>query len=79
MEYTTNSSDLIAQKPFIVVNSFDVYNLPLFEDHLVIDCRNSEDYQKEHIATAFNIPPPIINITTPNVEQVSNLQTLKPT
>lgn len=34
-----------------------IYNLPLFETYLVIDCRRSSDYQLEHIASALNYSP----------------------
>lgn len=34
-----------------------VYNLPLFETYLVIDCRGRAEYDSGHIASALNYPP----------------------
>jgi protein-tyrosine phosphatase len=35
-----------------------VFNLPLFETYLVIDCRSQPEYHANHIQSAFNFPPP---------------------
>jgi rhodanese-related sulfurtransferase len=40
-----------------IVSSNQIYNLPLFETYLVIDCRHKVDYDQEHIASALNYPP----------------------
>ncbi len=36
----------------------DLFNLPLYEHHLVIDTRRPEDYSRGHIATAVSLPSP---------------------
>ena len=41
------------------ISSNQLYNLPLFETYMVIDCRESSLYQECHIASALNYPPPI--------------------
>jgi hypothetical protein len=41
-----------------VVTADKLFNLPLYEVYLVIDCRNSINYDESHIASAFNYPPP---------------------
>ena len=39
------------------VDARKVYNLPLYEVYLVIDCRQSCQYDQGHIASAMNFPP----------------------
>ncbi len=41
-----------------VVATVSVFNLPLYEHHLVIDTRSFEEYQTGHIATAVSFPSP---------------------
>ena len=36
----------------------DIFNLPLFEHHLVIDTRSTEAFAAGHIATAVSLPGP---------------------
>ena len=36
----------------------EVFNLPLYEHHLVIDIRSSERYKDGHMATAVSFPCP---------------------
>lgn len=36
----------------------DLFNLPLYEHHLVVDTRRSEDYSRGHIATSVSLPSP---------------------
>ena len=40
------------------VNADDVFNLPLYEYHLVIDTRTVVEYERGHIATAASLPAP---------------------
>ena len=40
------------------VSPEDVFNLPLYENHLVIDLRAYEEYQKGHIVSAVSYPSP---------------------
>eukprot|EP01079_Euglenida_sp_SAG-EU17-18_P000294 gene294-2395_t len=40
------------------VESYQLYNLGLFEPHLILDVRPQQDYMKGHVATAVNTPPP---------------------
>jgi rhodanese-related sulfurtransferase len=40
-----------------IISSNQIYNLPLFETYLVIDCRRKSDYDREHIASALNYFP----------------------
>jgi hypothetical protein len=47
------SSDPIVK----IMPSLKVFNLPLFEVYLVIDCRPADAYSQSHIQSAFNFPP----------------------
>lgn len=40
------------------VSPDDVFNLPLYEHHLVIDIRSAEQYSQGHMATAVSLPSP---------------------
>ena len=40
------------------VNPEDVFNLPLYEHHLVIDIRRNEEYRQGHIVSAVSYPSP---------------------
>lgn len=55
-----------------IVDADEIYNLPLFECYLVVDCRSNEQYDECHIASALNFPPPC-NSTTEQ-EKIQNLQ-----
>ena len=39
-----------------LVSPMDIFNLPLYEHHLVIDTRTREEYQAGHIASAVSYP-----------------------
>lgn len=41
---------------FKVVSPVQVFNLPLYEHHLVIDTRTEEEYQQGHIVSAVHYP-----------------------
>jgi hypothetical protein len=49
---TLHTSDIIK-----IISSNEIYNLPLYETYLVIDCRRNYDYDVEHIASALNYFP----------------------
>jgi hypothetical protein len=51
-----------------LVTPIDVFNLPLFESHFVIDTRSHEQYCIEHIASAFPFHPYKVP-TSENLEQ----------
>ena len=40
------------------VSPQDVFNLPLYENYLVIDTRSTEDFMRGSIATAVSYPAP---------------------
>ncbi len=41
----------------------DLFNLPLYEHHLVIDTRHPDEYSCGHIATAVSLPSPPLEST----------------
>lgn len=47
----------------------DLFNLPLYEHHLVIDTRRSDEYSSGHIATAVSLPSPPLESTEREREQ----------
>ena len=40
----------------------DLFNLPLYEHHLLIDTRPTEEYALGHIATAVSFPSPSLDL-----------------
>jgi len=48
----------------------DVFNLPLYEHHLVIDTRPSQEFQLGHIATAVSLPSPALDCSEPDREAI---------
>ena len=44
------------------VDPDDVFNLPLYEHHLVMDLRPSREYSKGHMATAVSFPYPPLQL-----------------
>jgi hypothetical protein len=59
METTAPHCELIKDTIDLVkiTSPNQIYNLPLFETYLVIDCRRQVDYDHEHIASSLNYPP----------------------
>lgn len=51
------------------VSPEDVFNLPLYEHHLVIDIRRDQEYQKGHIVSAVSYPSPPRECTEKEREQ----------
>ena len=52
-----------------VVGTREVFNLPLYEHHLVIDTRAISDYQDGHIATAVSFPGPSLDTSEVDKEK----------
>lgn len=52
-----------------VVGTRELFNLPLYEHHLVIDTRTSSDYQSGHIATAVSFPGPPLDSSESDKER----------
>ena len=44
------------------VGTDDVFNLPLYEHHLVMDLRPSREYSRGHMATAVSFPYPPLQL-----------------
>ena len=42
----------------------DVFNLPLYEHHLVMDIRPSHEYSRGHMATAVSFPYPPLQLVS---------------
>ncbi len=38
----------------------DLFNLPLYEHHLVLDIRPLDEYERGHIASAVSYPSPLL-------------------
>ena len=51
------------------VSSLDVFNLPLFEHHLVVDTRSPEEFSNGHMATAVSFPSPALACPEEKKEQ----------
>ena len=62
---TIHSSSLLRE-----ASSQDLFNLPLYEHHLVIDTRLPEDYARGHIATAVSLPSPTLDCSEEEREQL---------
>ena len=41
------------------INLESLFNLPLYEHHLVIDTRSADDYDKGHVVSAVSYPSPV--------------------
>ena len=54
---TADSSSLLR-----TVGPDDVFNLPLYEHHLVMDIRPSHEYSRGHMATAVSFPYPPLQL-----------------
>ena len=48
----------------------DLFNLPLYEHHLVIDTRLPEDYARGNIATSVSLPSPPLECTEEERERL---------
>lgn len=54
-----------------IVSPLKVFNLPLFETYLVMDCRDEVSYRASHVHSSFNYPPLPIN-STGTVEEINH-------
>ena len=64
---------LMEQKPPSLVREVgpdEVFNLPLYEHHLVIDIRPAEEFSHGHMATAVSFPYLPLELESCNVRQV---------
>ncbi len=52
-----------------IVGTIELFNLPLYEHHLVIDTRSSSDYHSGHIATAVSFPGPPVGTSESDKEK----------
>lgn len=62
---TSLSSTLLRE-----VTPQDLFNLPLYEHHLVIDTRPQREYADGHIATAVSLPSPDIDCSEAKREKL---------
>ncbi len=51
------------------VGTQDLFNLPLYEHHLVIDTRSRVEYEAGHVATSASFPGPPLETPEPERER----------
>ena len=66
---TAASSQLKEGSILRKVTPEDLFNLPLYEHHLVIDTRSQEEYSQGHIATAVSYPSPDLDCSEEEKER----------